>query len=145
MWPWQGLCWAAAGAVESDGRQPAVAGAAAVGGGVAAVALRSAGRRADHFSPGLLVCKASHYQGARSARARHQIPAVASFPLQQKVMLWQAGQVVQASAGGGGVVDVGAGAADVGTGAGPGGVAWAVAVTGDTGSGVRVLETERAP
>lgn len=66
MWPWQGLCWAAAGAVESDGRQPAVAGAAAVGGGVAAVALRSAGRRADHFSPGLLVCKASHYQGARS-------------------------------------------------------------------------------
>ena len=72
------------------------------------------------------------------ARARHQIPVVASFPLQQKVKQWQAGPVVQVSAGGGG------GAAAVGAGAavGTGGEGRAVGVTGDTGSG---RETETAP
>jgi len=54
---WQGLCWAAAVSEGSDGRQLAAVGAVAVA--VAVVAgLLQAGRRADHFSPKLFVCKA---------------------------------------------------------------------------------------
>jgi hypothetical protein len=68
MLRWLGLCSAAAGAEGSDGRQLAVAGAVGVAAAVAE--LLPAGTRVNHFSPKLLVCKALHYQGARSQSAR---------------------------------------------------------------------------